>query len=905
MGVINHLPVAADDAATTVVDIPVNINVLSNDTGLEDGFGGLSIHKQPLHGSVLVNPNRTITYTPSNLFIGSDSFQYWVEDVHGDYSIGTVTVTVEERPDYIPHANDDSRGTSFNAPVIVDVLVNDTGLDDVPIVVSLVAFPNASEGSAFVNPDNTVTFTPFTNYIGTSKFTYKVTDKDGDESNIATVTINVKSGINYVPNAVDDAATTTENKSVTINVLYNDRNLEDGISGITIHKLPKFGTAVVNANLTVTYTPSAWFVGSDSFDYMVIDLDGDYGIAKVSITVNPKVNSIPVANNDSRGTTINTVVDVDVLVNDTGLDDGGLVLTIPSNPVNGTVAVNPDKTIKYSPNTDFLGVDIFTYQVCDVNKDCSTATVTINVKEHNFVPQAKDDIFFTKINTPSVFNVLDNDLELDDGGIKVELLAQVIAGQVTVNSDNTISYTPLTSFLGTDSFSYKVTDTDGDYDIAQVTVVVSSGAIPGFTVTPTSAVTSEDGTNASVSVLLTSEPATDVSIKLTSSDETEGLVSPSTLTFTPANWNIAQTATITGVNDFIIDGSVVYNVTASVVDAISDDYFDPLFDQTVAVTNVDNDVAGFILSKTTATTSEALASDNFTVVLNAQPNSDVVISASSDDLTEGTVSLSELTFTSASWNIPQQVTITGVKDLLVDGNITYNVSLSVVDGSSDDNFDQLADQLVVVTNIDNNLPVAVNDENSINEGNPPIAGNILENDTDVDNDVLAVSEINGLPITSSILGNHGSIVCDVLGRYTYTLDINNIEVKDLNNGKTLVDTFAYIAIDGNGGSCNALLIITINGYTNLEDIVIPKGFSPDGNGIGDLFVIAGLENYLDNELTIYNRWGTEVYHKNHYQNDWDGKSSSANGKLPVATYFYVLKVKGKSSPFKGYVYIKY
>ena len=107
-GVTNHLPVATDDATSTLVNTPVDIDVLSNDTGLEDGFGQIIIFEAPQHGSVIVNTNRTITYTPSNLFIGDDSFRYWVEDIHGDYSIATVTVTVSDTPDYQPIANDDA-----------------------------------------------------------------------------------------------------------------------------------------------------------------------------------------------------------------------------------------------------------------------------------------------------------------------------------------------------------------------------------------------------------------------------------------------------------------------------------------------------------------------------------------------------------------------------------------------------------------------------------------------------------------------------------------------------------------------------------------------------------------------------------------------------------------------------
>ncbi len=903
-GVTNHIPVAVNDNATTLINTPVDINVLANDSGLDDGFGALLVFTNPTHGTALVNANRTITYTPSNMFIGSDNFQYWVEDVHGDKAIATVNLTVTDKPNYIPVANDDRRGTNYETPVIVDVLVNDTGLEDGGIVVTLTTTPAVGEGTAIVNGNNTITFTPVTGFSGVSIFGYTVTDKDGDSDN-ANVTITVlPDGVtNHVPVAVDDNATTTEGKAVTINILANDSNLDDGIDEVTIYNSPKFGAVVVNSNFTVTYTPSANFVGSDSFDYMVIDAQGDYGIARVYITVNPKANSVPVANDDSRGTKVNTDVIVDVLANDTGLDDGGLVLSVSSNPSHGTVVVNTDKTVSYSPSTDYIGTDSFIYQICDIDNECSTATVTINVKVNNSVPNVIDDKLFTKVNTAGTFDILSNDLGLEDGGIKVELLNQIIAGTVVVNSDNTITYTPLTGFEGTDVFDYKVTDVDGDYDIATVTMVVTSSPIPGFNFTPLTTTTDESGTTASISVTLTRAPSSNVVINFTSGDLTEGTISPASITFTSSNWNTAQNVTVTGINDFIIDGSVAYDVTAHVDDALSDDDFDWVADQKVAITNTDNDVAGFTLSKTTAATSEALTSDNFTAVLNAQPNTDVVISVTSEDITEGTVSPANLTFTVANWNIPQQVTVTGVNDLEDDGIQTYNVTLSIVDGSSDDNFDLLTDQFVEVTNINNNSPVAVNDVNSINEGEIDVTGNILDNDTDLDNDVLTVSEINGSSSIALIAGSFGTLACDAQGNYTYTLDVNNEDVKSLNNGESLTDTLTYIVTDGKGGNSSAKLVITINGYTNLDDVIVPKGFSPDGDGISDTFTINGIENYPDNELFVYNRWGSRVYSKKHYNNEWDGRSDSSNGKLPVGTYFYILNVKGKT--LKGYVYIKY
>ena len=120
-------------------------------------------------------------------------------------------------------------------------------------------------------------------------------------------------------------------------------------------------------------------------------------------------------------------------------------------------------------------------------------------------------------------------------------------------------------------------------------------------------------------------------------------MSTASLTFTNSNWNGAQTVTVTGVDDNIIDGSVNTEIRLSVNDGSSNNNYDPLADQTFNAATADNDTAGFTKSKTAVTVSETGTTDTFTVVLDAQPNSNVVIDVSSDDTDEATVSPSALT----------------------------------------------------------------------------------------------------------------------------------------------------------------------------------------------------------------------------------------------------------------------
>ena len=135
------------------------------------------------------------------------------------------------------------------------------------------------------------------------------------------------------------------------------------------------------------------------------------------------------------------------------------------------------------------------------------------------------------------------------------------------------------------------------------------------------------------------------------------------MTFTNANWNVAQTVTVTGIDDVTVDGDESYNINVAVDDASSDNAFDPLADQNVAVTNEDDDTASFTASVISGNTNETGTNATFTVVLDRQPLSNVVFDVTSGDTGEGTIDKASLTFTNANWNVAQTVTVTGIDDV--------------------------------------------------------------------------------------------------------------------------------------------------------------------------------------------------------------------------------------------------
>ncbi len=236
---------------------------------------------------------------------------------------------------------------------------------------------------------------------------------------------------------------------------------------------------------------------------------------------------------------------------------------------------------------------------------------------------------------------------------------------------------------------------------ANVSAVNVDDERPGFTVTPVSGLrTTEGGGTASFTMKLTAAPTANVTVRLSTTDTTEGTVSPSSFTFTPSNWATAQTGTARGVNDTLVDGDVAYTVVTAA--AVSTDIrYNGLNPANVSVVNVDDERPGFTVTPVSGLrTTEAGGTATFTIKLNLAPTANVTIGISSTDTTEGTVSTVSLMFTPLNWATLQTVTVRGVNDTLDDGDISYKVVTSAA-ASADARYNGLNPANVSVVNVDN------------------------------------------------------------------------------------------------------------------------------------------------------------------------------------------------------------
>ncbi|EID0698466.1 tandem-95 repeat protein [Vibrio parahaemolyticus] len=576
------------DKATVVEDTSTVIKVLGNDTFEGDGkVVSLDTNNGPANGTVSVNPDGSVTYTPNDNYQGTDSFTYIVTS--GGVSEST-TVSVDVTPvNDAPVAKDDTAITDEDTPVTIDVLPNDNDIDGDKLSIQSASVPEAQGKVEIV--DGKLVFTPAENFNGDAEITYTVTDGQLTDEAKVTVTVNP---VNDAPTIKVDAvesitedAVSTDTVVATLTVRDTDTSedqltvsLENNSNGYFVLvgnevKLTQVGVDAVNndelnlKDLTISASVSdgvnptandsdslivnrvndapivenviADQVLSEDFDTYTIDLnevfkDTDSSLEfsvsgnnsiQISIvngvaTITPTADwngkeAITFTAKDSSGESVSqtvnftvapvadivadkaTVVEdtptiIKVLGNDTFEGDDKVVsLDTNNGPANGTVSVNPDGSVTYTPNDNYHGADSFTYIVTSGGVSEST-TVNVDVTPVNDAPMAKDDIATTQEDTAVTIDVLPNDSDVDGDKLSIQSASAPEAqGKVEI-VDGKLVFTPAENFNGDAEITYTVTDgalTD------QATVKVTVNAVNDTPIIKVDAVESitEDAVN--------------------------------------------------------------------------------------------------------------------------------------------------------------------------------------------------------------------------------------------------------------------------------------------------------------------------------------------------------------------------------------------------------------------------
>ncbi len=263
--------------------------------------------------------------------------------------------------------------------------------------------------------------------------------------------------LNRTPIVANDSISAPPGIAVAIPVLVNDSDPDGTPLLINSITQPTTGGVVTFSPVgTVVFEPTAGFIGPVEFTYTAGDQHGLSATATVTVNVN---GIAPTAVADLASTAPNTPVTITVLLNDVEPGEQPLQIQSIGQPTNGTAVITPAGTIIYTPNTDFIGPDSFSYTVVNDAGLTDTATVGLSVKPS--IPEVNDDPVSTPNDTPIVVSVLDNDVDLDGGTLTVQSITQPGNGTATLNLNGTISYVPNEGFTGTEIFTYLACTTNG------------------------------------------------------------------------------------------------------------------------------------------------------------------------------------------------------------------------------------------------------------------------------------------------------------------------------------------------------------------------------------------------------------------------------------------------------------
>ncbi|MGJ3248098.1 MAG: Ig-like domain-containing protein [Elainellaceae cyanobacterium] len=448
---------------------PVEIDVLANDqTPVAGGFTLLEV-SQPRHGTAFIE-NGTVFYGPEPGFSGIDQFTYLVEDSAGNRDRATVTLIV--RPDQskntAPEVTNDTASTAYNTPTQIAVLENDRDPDGDELTVTLATPPE--NGAADVSRDGqTINYIPNDGFSGQDQLTYTVSDRQGGMAT-GTVTITVN------PPQLSAADLTYETRygtPTTLNVLaenpYPGRSLS-----VTIAAEPARGTATVNSNNTITYTPSERFSGgSDRFQYRLTTPSGQTATGTVTIQMTDPRLTAP---DYQASTQVNAPVRISVLRDNPYPNADNLVIRVETPPQSGTAQPADGGTIVYTPNENFTGRDRFTYQVRDNRGQSATGTVTVEVTSP--APTAPDYTLETPSGEAARLDLLRNNSYPNLDNLSVTISTPPQNGSVELSSGRVAIYQPRQGFSGRDQFQYTVRDPQGRTATGTVAVTVTASTPP-------------------------------------------------------------------------------------------------------------------------------------------------------------------------------------------------------------------------------------------------------------------------------------------------------------------------------------------------------------------------------------------------------------------------------------------
>ena len=724
---VNGRPVLGDDIFPVAIAGTTSLDVLANDSDPDGDSFSISMFTQPSQGTVEMQ-GQVLAYTPPDGFRGNQLFTYTVEDLRG----GVATASVTGRVSSPPVTGADNVLTQEDEAIEIAVLSNDSDPEMDVLAISNLTQP--TNGIARATTTGTITYTPNLGFTGSDQFYYSVTDGN---LNVATGTVTIT--VNGRPVLGADLVYASVDTTIDIAVLDNDSDPEADALSVVAVETPPSGTATIAGSNLVRFTPATGFRGAVRFAYTVMDARGGQANAQIEVVV----NSAPLAVNDNATTQQDTVATVSVLANDSDPDNNRLFVSGAQPGTNGVVNINSDNTVTYTPNLGFYGSDSFVYTIDDGRQGTATAIVSIVI---NSRPIATDDSYTTQQATQIALDVLANDSDPEMDPIQIETVLSVFTGTITNIGNQSLTYTPNTTFFGVETISYTIIDNRGGRDSAQVTVTVN-----GQTTAINDTALTQVDTPVVIDVLANdTDPEGDPLSVLNFTQPLNGTVVTDAggLRYTPNtgfNGNDVFSYTITDPSNSTASAEVTVRVNAP------------------PVANPDAQLVQF----ETTTLIDVLANDS-------DPDNDPL----SIDVANFGAPSNGGTLTSTAGDIVRYTPATGFAG-------TETFTYRVIDSSGG-----FATGTVTITI--NRSPTAV-DDTDLAQSETALTIAVLTNDSDADSD-----PINIVSVTQ---GQNGTVT--IAGTGTEVVYLSD-------QGFFGIDTFTYTIEDGRGGSATATVNLDVN-----------------------------------------------------------------------------------------------
>ncbi|WP_156144503.1 tandem-95 repeat protein, partial [Vibrio hyugaensis] len=699
-------PVAEDDNIQTDEDVPATIDVLANDT--DQDSDSLTIESATVledQGTVEIVDGELI-FTPAKDFNGDATVTYVVTD--GEMTDeASVTITVNPVND-TPIAVDDFATTDEDTAVTIDVLANDSDPDDNQLTITNASVP-AEQGSVEI-VDGKLVFTPAENFNGDATISYTVSDGELTDNAEVSVTVNPINDAPKTENTIADQVLQEDFAEYTINLNDAFSDVDNAYSDLTFTVSGSSNIQVSIVDGIATITPTADWNGSEVLTFTAKDPSG----LEVSQTVDFTVNAVADIVSDSANIVEDTATTLNVLQNDDFEGQSSVVTVEAGNePANGSVTVNQNGTITYTPNTDYNGPDEFTYTVTSGGVT-ETTTVTLNVTPVNDKPVVEntiadqvlpEDFAEYTINLNDAFSDVDNaDSELTfsaSGNSNIQV--SIVDGIATI--------TPTADWNGSEELTFTATDPDGetvsqtvDFTVNAVADIVSDSAnIVEDTPTILDVLGNDsfEGQSPVVSVESGNGPANgsvvvnnDGTITYTPNQDYNG---PDEFTYTVTSGGVTETTTVSLNVTPVNDKPVVENTIADQV--LPEDFTEYTINLNDAFSDVDD-------------------ADN-ELMFTVSGNSNIQVS-----IVDGIATITP----TADWNGTEELTFTATDPSDLEVSQTVDFTVNPIADIVSDSADIVEDTPTVLNVLGNDSFEGQSPVVSVEAGNGPANGSVVVND---------------------------------------------------------------------------------------------------------------------------------------------------------------------------------